>query len=105
MAQTLPSGYQSLNASCVSTNPNVNGPKPYDHVLYRPAAADREIDQSFGFKVVGLVDAMRGRWSEVGTGPYPGGPQPEYDHNAFRQVYSDHSPVLFQMVVTGADDD
>lgn len=102
LAQALPPGYQSLNASCIATNTNVKGPKPYDHVFYRPAATAPEIDQAFGFKVVGLVDAMRNRWQQFGTGPYPGDP---YRHDDFRQVYSDHSPVLFRMVAAGRDDD
>lgn len=98
LAAVLPIGYESLNSGCLSTNTNVNGPKPYDHVMIRPADSAPEIP--FHFTVISLVEAMRPYWSS--TRPYPGDP---YVHDAFRQVYSDHNPVEFEIQVDGIDDD
>ena len=38
----------------------------------------------------------------IPTGVYPGDP---YDHNLFRQYYSDHHPVIFRMEYGGVDGD
>jgi len=95
-----PANFISLNEACVATNTNVNGPKPYDHVLLNPTDSG-EVDRVYGFKVVNLVDAMRSRWA--GPGAYPGGPP--YDHNKFRAYYSDHNPVAFRILVPARDDD
>jgi len=43
---------------------------------------------------------LEDKWTGVGV--YPGTP---YNHNRFRAVYSDHSPVAFEMVVGDEDDD
>ncbi len=61
-----------------------------------------EIDRTYGFKVVNLIDAMRPSW----TGPdaYPGGP-PTYMHDEFRFHYSDHHPVTFLIKIPSQDDD
>ncbi len=59
-----------------------------------------EIDRDFDMAVVNLVDAMRPYWTAAA--PYPGDP---YNHNEFRQHYSDHHPVVFRMVVPEVDDD
>lgn len=54
-----------------------------------------EVDLAFGFVVVDLVESMADSWAASHTGPYPGNP---YDHTPFRGVYSDHNPVVFQLV-------
>jgi hypothetical protein len=92
-----PVGFVSLNDECCPTN--TKGNKPYDHVLFRPAFT-REIDLGFDLAVVDLVAAMRPFWTVAA--PYPGDP---YDHNEFRQHYSDHHPVVFRVNVAGVDDD
>lgn len=99
--EATPADFVSLNNTCQTTNTNVNGPKPYDHVMYRPLHTQFDMNSSFQFSVVNLVDALRDRWDESTLGPYPGSP---YNHNSFRKYYSDHNPVVFQML-TGADGD
>jgi hypothetical protein len=59
-----------------------------------------EIDEEFDLEVIDLVEAMRDSW--VSEDPYPGDP---YDHNLFKQYYSDHHPVVFRMISPAADDD
>lgn len=97
-----PPGFVSLNDECRKTNTAIGSDKPYDHVLYRPAerAELDEIDQTFDFQVIDLIDAMRDAWRD--TSPYPGDP---YDGNLFAQYYSDHHPVLFRLIVPSRDDD
>jgi hypothetical protein len=103
LADATPAGFVSLNDECVPTNTNVNGPKPYDHVMYQPLFTASEIDVAFDFEVVDLVEAMRIPWTSISSEPYPGEP---YDHNAFRQYYSDHHPVSFRILLpAGGDDD
>lgn len=94
-----PANYVSLNDECVPTNTNINGPEPYDHVMYNPTHTT-EIDQAFDFEIINLIDAMKPLWTS--TDPYPGEP---YDHNEFRKYYSDHHPVVFQIVTPAEDDD
>ena len=101
LEEAMPSGFVSLNGNCIATNTNVNGPKPYDHVLYRPVYTQTDIDEAYQFKVVNLIDEMRGGWDKLTMGEYPGDP---YQHNRFRKYFSDHHPVVFQMLV-GSDDD
>jgi hypothetical protein len=107
LKDTTPRGFRSLNKACIPTNTNVNGPKPYDHVMYR-SRYSKEIDKKFGFRVYNLIEAMRSSWSP--GDPYPGGAlnpvdDPPYNHNAFRQLYSDHHPVVFKMNIPDKDDD
>ena len=59
-----------------------------------------EVDWPYDMQVVNLIEAMRGSWAL--PEPYPGNP---YVHNAFKQYYSDHHPVVFRLAGTGADDD
>ena len=87
----------SLNDECRPTN--TKGDKPYDHVMFRPAFTG-EIDVGFDMMVVDLVEVMRPFWTDAA--PYPGDP---YDHNEFRQHYSDHHPVVFRINVPATDDD
>jgi hypothetical protein len=101
LAENTPGGFVSMNSSCVPTNTNVNGPKPYDHVMYRPAYTQFDIDSAYRFKVTDLIEGMRSGWDVSTMGPYPGDP---YNHNEFRKIYTDHCPVSFQML-TGADAD
>jgi hypothetical protein len=88
----------SLNGTCEGTNTNVNGPKPYDHVMFRTQFTEAEIPEEM--VIVNLIESMRGAWT--GPGRYPGDP---YRHDAFRAKYSDHHPVVFTVVVDGEDDD
>ena len=99
LAAVTPTGFLSLNDECRPTNTNVNGPKPYDHVMFNTTYTG-EIDRSYDMHVVDLVEEMRGNWTS--TEPYPGTP---YNHNAFRAAYSDHHPVVFRMTVPETDDD
>ena len=107
LQDATPGGFYSLNDECVATNTNVNGPKPYDHVMYKPEFTS-EIDKGYDFKVINLIEAMRPFWHS--TDSYPGGSVnpnslPKYDHNRFRAFYSDHHPVVFKMNVPDVDDD
>ncbi len=107
LRDVTPGGFSSLNDECRSTNTNVNGPKPYDHVMYR-SRFTKEVDKKFDFRVFNLVEAMRPYW--ISEEPYPGGAvnpieQPEYNHNKFRKYYSDHNPVLFRLIIPDKDDD
>jgi exonuclease III len=95
-----PSGYLSLNDECRKTNTAAGTDKPYDHVIYNISNTANEIDIEYDLEVIDLVEAMRDRW-ESGE-PYPGDP---YDHNLFKQYYSDHNPVVFRMVIPANDDD
>lgn len=99
LSHVLPTGYTSLNDTCLPTNTNVNGPKPYDHVMYRAASTRAEIPTEFN--VINLIAAMASKWDPT-LGPYPGAP---YRHDAFRTVYSDHNPVAFHINIDGIDDD
>lgn len=109
LREVTPTGFLSLNDECEATNTNVNGPKPYDHVMYRPAfTKEKEIDKKFDFRVFNLIEAMRPFWNS--TDSYPGGAVnpiglPEYNHDDFRAFYSDHHPVVFKLTVPAADDD
>jgi endonuclease/exonuclease/phosphatase family metal-dependent hydrolase len=104
LAQSTPRGFVSLNRKCVPTNTNVNGPKPYDHVMFSPVYTT-EIDQQFGFRVINLVHAMRPHWQRANSGRRYPGDRP-YNHNEFRAYYSDHHPVEFVLRTdrTGDDD-
>lgn len=101
LSDAIPSGYLSLNDECVQTNTNVNGPKPYDHVMYNKAFTT-EVDSEYDFKVIDLIKAMKPFWKKGTTEPYPGNP---YNHNSFRKYYSDHHPVLFRLAIPEFDDD
>lgn len=99
LESALPGDFLSLNSAAFPTNTNVNGPKPYDHVMFNPDFTT-EVDAEFGFRVVNLVTEMKPYWPKR-TG-YPGKP---YKHNEFRQYFSDHNPVFFQMTIPDEDDD
>jgi endonuclease/exonuclease/phosphatase family metal-dependent hydrolase len=99
LAAVTPTGFLSLNDECRPTNTNVNGPKPYDHVMFNTTYTG-EIDRTYDMHVVNLVEELRDNWHS--TEPYPGAP---YNHNAFRAAYSDHHPVVFRLTVPAFDDD
>ena len=96
LGRLLGQGFNSLNNSCLTTNTNVRGPKPYDHIIHNGSG---EIQSSF--VVVDLIEAMRVPWALTSNDPYPGYP---YNHNAFRVRYSDHHPVQFKINSTNDDD-
>jgi hypothetical protein len=100
LAGAMPQGLRTLNAKLEATNTNVNGPKPYDHVMYNPEST-REIDLGYGFKVIHLVERMKDYWGK--TEPYPG--DEPYQHNKFRKYYTDHNPVVFRITTDRPDDD
>lgn len=100
IAKVTPVGYLSLNNEARPTNTNVNGPHPYDHVMYHTGATT-EIDTAFDVQVIDLIEAMRPHW-DTANGPYPGDP---YAHNSFRRYYSDHHPVVFKIKNATVDDD
>lgn len=94
------SGYLSLNDECRPTNTNLNSPRPYDHVMYNTRFTT-EIDTAFDLKVIDLIEVMEPLWTPTDVN-YPGEP---YNHNLFKQYYSDHHPVVFKIKVSGNDDD
>lgn len=103
--------FKSLNDECEATNTNVNGPKPYDHVMYRSGrgyTTGDEIDTDFDFRVFNLIEAMRPFWQSAD--PYPGGALnpidlPKYNDGEFIDFYSDHHPVVFKLKIPEKDDD
>lgn len=99
LEEVTPQNIISLNDECRPTNTNVNGPKPYDHVMFNPSFTS-EIDSDFDMIVIDLIESTRPFWDS--TEPYPGDP---YDHNGFRRVYSDHHPVVFRFQIPQDDDD
>ena len=99
LAAVTPRGFISLNDECRPTNTNVNSPKPYDHVMVNTTWTN-EVDLAYDMHVVNLLEELRDDWRS--SDPYPGAP---YNHTAFRAVYSDHHPVVFQLTVPAADDD
>lgn len=103
IAAIIPTGYQALNngATCLATNTNINGPRPYDNVLLPGASADG-LASGGQFAVINLIEAMRVAWFEDFNQSYPG--DTPYNHNAFRARYSDHHPVRFRLLI-GSDDD
>jgi exonuclease III len=96
LADITPEDFVSLNDDCLATNTAATG-KPYDHVMYRPAYSHEVQD---GLVIVKLVEEMKAFWTA--SEPYPGNP---YEHNAFRVLYSDHNPIVFQIEVPESDDD
>lgn len=107
LADATPQGRLSLNDECRRTNTLINdkpgkGAKPYDQVMYNTTFTKNEIDLSFDFKVIDLIEAMRPFWPADSGKPYPGDP---YDHDKFRTAYSDHHPVEFRILITQTDDD
>lgn len=97
LSSALPTGFISLNDECYRTNTLINndpdqGAKPYDHVMYKPADTSEEIDEEYDLVVLDLIDMMEEYWTS--SEPYPGDP---YDHNLFKQYYSDHHPIVFRI--------
>jgi len=96
LENAIPDGFISLNDECEPTNMSTAGPRPYDQVFVRPAFTS-EVDNDFDFQVVDLLAEMQDRWTL--TEPFPN------DRYKFEQNFSDHKPVVFQLVIPGADDD
>jgi len=99
LAATTPAGLESLNDEVAPTNTNVRSRKPYDHAMY-DATVTSEVDEDFDFKVINLVEVMKGLWTS--SAKYPGKP---YKHDKFRAFYSDHDPVVIHMKYPEEDDD
>lgn len=97
-----PAGYLSLNDECRATNTNLNGPKPFDHVMYNVQHTANDIDLTFDLVVIDLIEVMRPFWEDASSDPYPGEP---YIHNSFRGLYSDHHPIEFRIKIGATDDD
>lgn len=105
LEEACPDGFVSLNAECGATNTSPTGPKPYDHVMYRPDYSAREVDEGHGFWLIDLVETMEDYWQDSHPGEtYPGYNAPG-DSNLFPQYYSDHNPIEFQLAISGPDDD
>lgn len=100
LLSATPEGFVSLNDECYATNTNLTNPKPYDHVMYQPLYTT-EIDTIMDIHVIDLVETVRPYWVSTDV-DFPGDP---YDHNLFRQYYSDHNPIVFTMVIPEEDDD
>jgi len=66
--------------------------RPYDQVFYRPSFT-REVNEEFDFQVVNLLAEMQDRCAL--TEPFPN------DCYKFEQNFSDHKPVILQLVVPG----
>jgi len=101
LQDVTPAGFISLNDECRQTNTNqrAGSGKPYDHVMYRPDNTGHEIDAHFDLEVLDLIGNMKSRWDI--PEPFPGEP---YLHNDFRQLFSDHHPVIFRMIPSSDDD-
>jgi endonuclease/exonuclease/phosphatase family metal-dependent hydrolase len=95
----IPNQFISLNNECVKTNTSIKEAKPYDHIMFRPQYTSNEIDTAFGMVVINLVSMMEPSWNSNSN--YPGNP---YNHDQFRQYYSDHHPIVFRMKVSRDDD-
>lgn len=100
LVDALPSGYQSLNASCLATNVGRTG-KPFDHVMYRPQSTANDIDPHH-FVPLDLVRLMEPSWDTT-DGDYPGGAG--FDVATYGAYYSDHKPVEFKLIYGVRDDD
>ena len=97
IAAATPAGFLSLNDEADKTN-TATTPRPYDHVMYRPAHST-EVDDPFDQQEIDLVAAMEPTWP--GPGVYPGNP---YTHDPFRARYSDHRPIVVRLRRPAADD-
>lgn len=93
LTANTPSNFVSLNAACVRTNVAVGSVKPFDHVFFHPQHTT-EIDRTYGFKVVDLVNAIQ-----------PGVPLTTATQTKFFVKYSDHHPVNFRFKIPLQDDD
>jgi hypothetical protein len=98
LSSFMPPGFVSLNDTCLPTNTSKKG-KPYDHVLYRPSFSNEELGMKDNFEIIDLVSTFKPLWNS--DEPYPGDP---YHHNKFRQYFSDHHPVTFNIRVNDNDD-
>jgi hypothetical protein len=51
LTNAIPFSFRSLNGNCEPTNTNINGRKPYDHILLQQAFTGNEVDNEYGFHV------------------------------------------------------
>ena len=90
--------YYSLNDKCKSTNTKMYESKekgrPYDHIFYNSHTKEDLILNSFG-----AIDLRKAAKTFNPTNVLD-----PYDHDDFRAKYSDHVPVVFQLI-TGKDTD
>lgn len=90
--------FRSLNSDCQFTNTKVyestSKGKPYDHVFYRTASVEDLVPNSFE-----VID-LRAELIKIA----PDKVNSTYNHDEFRQRFSDHLPIRFQ-IVTGKDSD
>ena len=89
----LQSSWKSLNSSCLKTNTAKGTNKPYDHVFYNSITSSEQVISS-SFVVENILTYFEPLWKNPDI-PYPGNP---YDHNLFRQYYSDHYPISFKLL-------
>ena len=98
----LPEGWLSLNDECRTTTTSLdsdgNG-KPYDQIIFNLENSGNDIDENFDCSPIDLIKSMRPFWT--GPGLYPGDP---YEHNLFKQYYSDHLPLEFKIKAVADDD-
>ena len=80
-------------------NTNIRDTKPFDQVLFATAPTRSEIPE--GVRVIHLPQVMEDYWDSA-NGVYPGAP---LNAGVFDQVYSDHNPIAFEILVDGMDDD
>lgn len=88
----LCNGCSSLNYSC---EPSSLGGKPYEHVFYN-AQDSKEIDSN-SFEILNMKLIFKNYWTSEEEYPID-------DNNLFRQLYSDHNPMIFKILVTQDDD-
>ncbi|HWA27437.1 MAG TPA: endonuclease/exonuclease/phosphatase family protein [Lacunisphaera sp.] len=93
LTANTPGNFISLNDACVRTNVALGSAKPFDHIFFNPQFT-REIDRTYGFKVINLVEAVQ-----------PGVPLTTATQTKFFGTYSDHHPVVFRFKLPAHDDD
>ncbi len=97
---TSGTNFHSLNTLAqFPTNTNINGPKPYDHVIFSPGDTT-EVQPLRNFEVLDLLTLTQDDWF---ASPYQSPANP-YVHNQFRMYYSDHNPIAFDLVCSADDD-
>lgn len=90
----------SLNEACISTNTLMYGDptkgNPYDHVFHHSSSKEDILKGSFE-----VIDLRKAILDNSKKGQYTVDP---YVHDDFRTQFSDHVPVMFQLI-TGKDKD
>lgn len=95
------SGILSLNEQCLSTNTKMyesaSKGEPYDHVFYNTKYSSEDLVKG-SFQVIDLMAAIKQIPEAAAIQLEP------YVHDDFRVYFSDHVPVVFQLI-TGRDTD